>query len=41
MASLAEPVKDKREYGAILQQAPKQSSASVGVVERARWEVQS
>ncbi len=41
MTSLAEKVKDKREHGTILQQAPKHSSASMGVVERAHWEVQS
>ena len=38
MTSLAEKVKDKREH---LQQAPKHSSASMGVVERAHWEIQS
>ena len=41
MTSLADRVKDKREHGTILQQAPKQSSASMGVVKRAHWEVQS
>ncbi len=41
MASLAEKVKDKREHGTILQQAPKHSSASMGAVERARWEIQA
>ncbi len=41
MTSLADKVKDRREHGAILQQAPKHSSASMGVVERAHWEIQS
>ncbi len=41
MASLAEKVKDKREHGTILQQAPKHSSASIGAVGRARWEIQA
>ncbi len=41
MTSLADKVKDRREHGAILQQAPKHSSASMGVVERAHWEVHS
>ncbi len=41
MTSLADEVRDRREHGAILQQAPKHSSASMGVVERAHWEVQS
>ena len=43
MTSLADKVKDRREHGALLQQAPKHSSASMGVVERAHWhlEIQS
>ena len=40
MTSLAEKVKDRRERDAFLQQAPKHSLASMGVVERAHWEVQ-
>ena len=41
MASLADRVNDRREHGAILQQAPKHCSASMGIVERAHWEIQS
>ena len=41
MASVADKVKDRREHGAILQQAPKHSSASMGAAERARWEIQA
>ena len=41
MASLAEKVKDKREHGTILHQAPKHSTASMEAVERAHWEAQS
>ena len=41
MTSLADKVKDRREHGAILLHAPKHSSASMGVVERAHWGIQS
>ncbi len=41
MTSLTEKVKDKCEHGTILHQAPKHSSASMGAVERARWEIQA
>ena len=41
MTSLAEKVKGTREHVAILQRAPKHSSASMGVVERAHWEIHS
>ena len=40
MTSWAHKANYKRDHGTILQQAPKHSLASMGVVERAHWEVQ-
>ena len=39
MTKLADLVKAKRSHATQLQQAPKHSSASIGAVERAHWEV--
>ena len=41
IVKLAELVKGRRTHGTSLQQAPKHSSASIGAVERAHWEIQS
>ena len=41
IVKLAELVKGRRTHWTSLQQAPKHSSASIGAVERAHWEIQS